>query len=108
MLRTFFTNFDMFGAFPTFRMRGESETYNICGGIASLVILLFFLYIFIINALDIVNYNNIEARIINEVAERGENEFEMDLVFALNLKYYSLELALEMFEFKVNHMTQRS
>ena len=65
MIRKFFTNFDMFGAFPTFRMRGESETINLRGGIASLLILLFFVYVFIIKALDIVNYREIEARVVN-------------------------------------------
>ena len=56
MIKKFFTEFDMFGASPTFRMRGDPETVNLCGGVASLLILLFFVYIFIINALDIINY----------------------------------------------------
>ena len=63
MLRRFFTGFDMFGAMPTLRMRGESETVNLCGGIASFLILMFFVYIFIISALQIINYEDIEAKI---------------------------------------------
>ena len=76
MIRNFFTNFDMFGAFPTFRMRGESETVNLCGGIASLLILLFFVYIFIISALDIINYEEIEARVIKQITDRANETIE--------------------------------
>ena len=63
MIRNFFKGFDMFGASPNLRMRGDSETLNLCGGIASLLILLFFVYIFIIQALAIINYEEIEATI---------------------------------------------
>ena len=53
MLGRFFTNFDMFGAAPTLRMRGESEALNLCGGIASLLILIVFVYVFIDKAYKI-------------------------------------------------------
>ena len=59
MLKTFFTNFDMFGATPSLRMRGEPETLNLCGGIMSLLLIMFFFYIFIIKALAIVNLQEI-------------------------------------------------
>ncbi len=59
MIRKFFTNFDMFGASPNLRMRGQSETINLCGGIASLLILLFFVYIFILEGLQIINFDAI-------------------------------------------------
>lgn len=62
MLRKFFTNFDMFGAAPTLRMRGESEALNLCGGIASLLIILVFVYVFIEKAHRIGTYKEIEAK----------------------------------------------
>ena len=62
MLIKFFTNFDMFGAAPTLRMRGESETLNLCGGIASLLILLVFVYVFIDKAYKIGTFQEIEAK----------------------------------------------
>ena len=65
MLRKFFTNFDMFPASPTFRMRGEPETLNLCGGISSFLLLLFFIYVFIMQALDILNLREIKARIVH-------------------------------------------
>ena len=61
MIKKFFTQFDMFGSFPTFRMRGDSETMNLCGGISSLLILLFFTYIFIIQTIDIINFEEIQT-----------------------------------------------
>ena len=57
----------MFGASPNLRMRGDSETLNLCGGIASLLILLVFVYIFIIQALAIINYEEIEAIVTKNV-----------------------------------------
>ena len=68
MIRKFFLEFDMFPALPTFRMRGEPETLSLFGGIISVMLLLFFLYIFIINALDIINFREIKARVVNQVA----------------------------------------
>ena len=62
MLRRFFTNFDMFGAAPTLRMRGEPETLNLCGGIASLLILLTFVYVFVDKAYKIGTFQEIEAK----------------------------------------------
>ena len=97
IIRNFFTNFDMFGAFPTFRMRGEPETVNLCGGISSLLILLFFVYIFIISALEIVNYRKIEARVINQLADRGEDTFDFELNFAIGVKYFNYPDVLAFF-----------
>ena len=62
MLRRFFTNFDMFGALPTLRMRGESETINLCAGIASLLVLIVFLYIFIGKASSIMTFQEIDSK----------------------------------------------
>ena len=66
-MRKFFTGFDMFGAMPTLRMRGASQTINLCGGIASFLILMFFVYVFIISALEIINYEEIKGRTSHEV-----------------------------------------
>ena len=63
MLRRFFTSFDLFGAMPTLRMRGESETINLCAGVASLFILLVFLYLFATKAFSIMALEEIEAKI---------------------------------------------
>ena len=62
MLKRFLTSFDMFGAAPTLRMRGEAETLNFCGGVASLAILLFFVYLFIDKAYKIGTFQEIEAK----------------------------------------------
>ena len=59
MIRRFFTSFDMFGAAPTLRMRGESETLNLCAGAFSLLILLVFVYVFIDKAYQIGTFQEI-------------------------------------------------
>ena len=67
MIRKFFTSFDLFGAAPTLRMRGESETINLCGGIFSLVLLLVFVYVFVDQAYRIGTFQEIEAKTTIEV-----------------------------------------
>ena len=62
MIRKLFTSFDMFGAAPTLRMRGESETLNLCGGIASLLVLMVFVYVFIDKAYRIGTFQEIESK----------------------------------------------
>ena len=49
----------MFGAAPTLRMRGESETLNLCAGAFSLLILLVFVYVFIDKAYQIGTFQEI-------------------------------------------------
>ena len=99
MIRHFFTNFDLFGAFPTFRIRGQPETLNLCGGIASLLILLFFVYVFVINSIDILNFNRIKAKFIIEEYTRENQPLNFEFHIAIGIRNMTIEQALGLFEF---------
>ena len=62
MLSKFFSSFDMFGGAPTFRMRGESEALNTCGGCFSFLLLCGFFSVFVFQVHQIVTYQEIEAK----------------------------------------------
>ena len=62
MLRKLFTGFDMFGAAPTLRMQGESETLNLCGGLFSFLLLCAFFAAFVTQVRQIVTYEDIEVK----------------------------------------------
>lgn len=59
VLREFIYNFDFFAAVPSFRVKGEAEVLSICGGIVSMILIGFFLYVFLEDALKIVNFQKI-------------------------------------------------
>lgn len=59
VLREFIHNFDFFRAVAGFRVRGEPEVLSICGGIVSLLLLGFFLYVFLEDAIKIISYEKI-------------------------------------------------
>ena len=60
LLKKFFVEFDLFSALPTLRSRGETETMNLCGGIVSLLLLSFFIYVFIINLVETLDFKKME------------------------------------------------
>ena len=62
MLRKFFTGFDLFGGALTFRMRGESEALNLCGGLLSFLLLCAFFAAFVTQVQQIVTYQDIEVK----------------------------------------------
>jgi hypothetical protein len=55
----FIYSFDMFAAVPGFRVRGESEVASICGGMVSIILLCFFVYVFVEDSVKIINYQKI-------------------------------------------------
>lgn len=48
-IRQYLSGWDLFTALPTLRAQGESDVANACGGLISLILLGFFVYIFIMN-----------------------------------------------------------
>ena len=72
LLKKGILEFDLFSALPTLRARGETETLNFCGGLLSLLLLLFFTYVFIITTVNTFNYQQMEIDISEEKYENGE------------------------------------
>ena len=62
MIKRFFTNFDLFGSWPTLRVRGEPEALNFCGGLFSFILLVTFFSIFLSKAYRISTYLEIDAK----------------------------------------------
>ena len=62
MIKKLFASFDMFGALPTLRMRGESEAVNLCAGVASFLLFMVFVYLFAEKAYKIMAFEEIEAK----------------------------------------------
>ena len=59
--RKFFSSFDLFSCIPSLRIRGQSELSSICGGVVSLLVMGFFIYVFVVDMVDMFNYGKIEA-----------------------------------------------
>lgn len=58
-VKNFFREFDLFAALPTLRAKSNPETVNTCGGILSLLVTLFFIYIFIYQFVQVANWEKI-------------------------------------------------
>ena len=78
LIKKFFVEFDLFCALPTLRARGESETMNLCGGIVSLLLLSTFIYVFIINFINTVNFKEMEIIELEKVSRDGCRNFKVE------------------------------
>ena len=84
-LRDFFKSYDLFPAVPCFRVKGDSEVLSVCGGVFSLLLLIFFLYVFIQRSLIILNHNDIEYKASSAITQTGTARVD-DFVFAIGLR----------------------
>lgn len=60
-MKKFISNFDLFSAIPTLRVKGEPEVTNLCGGIFSICVFGVFVYVFISSIVSTINLERITA-----------------------------------------------
>lgn len=60
-VKKFFAEFDMFAVAPTLRSNEEPETSSLCSGVTSFLLAMFFSYVFIINVVKVVTYEQIDS-----------------------------------------------
>ena len=51
---------DLFSAIPTLRAKSNPETGNTCGGALSIIVLMFFAYLFIAQFVNVTNWQQIQ------------------------------------------------
>jgi hypothetical protein len=61
LIKKFFLEFDMFASYATFRTKGEPETRNLCGGILSFLLVIYFTYVFISQLVHVSNWEQISS-----------------------------------------------
>ena len=54
-------NYDLFANVPSFRARTEASVVSYFGGIFSIILLGFFLYVFLEDSIKILNYKKIKS-----------------------------------------------
>ena len=67
-VKKFFHGFDLFSCIPSLRARGESDVSSLCGGITSLILMLFFIYIFVMDMITMSQLGHIsttERRVVH-------------------------------------------
>lgn len=57
--KKFFYGFDLFGYVPSMRLRGQSDISSVCGGVTSMLVMGFFVYLFVVDMIDLANYGKI-------------------------------------------------
>ena len=60
-VKRFFYGFDLFSCIPSMRARGQSDVSSVCGGVTSLIVMIFFIYIFIADMIDLGNLGQISS-----------------------------------------------
>ena len=58
-MKQFFYGFDRFYYTPSLRIRGNSDVSSVCGGVTSMLIMIFFIIIFIFDMIDLANLGQI-------------------------------------------------
>lgn len=110
-IKKFFHGFDLFSCIPSLRARGESDVSSLCGGITSLLLMIFFIYIFVMDMITLSNLGHIqttERRTVFYVLlkiERSNSDIITDLVFAIGLENVDLPNVRDVFSVLARKVT---
>lgn len=107
LIRRFFREFDLFAAPATLRIRENTEMKSFPVGVISFMLSCLFLYIFIINCVQMFGYEKVVFRQQETVISSSEINGSFPM-FAISSKAVTSAELMRLFKFQVNIYSQNA